>query len=982
MTAFDARFARELVDAAFRRFGDSRDLAEANEATTRCELIDAVLRALDWPDGTFDRESATAAGDFLDYVLPCDGHGVLVVEAKRSGQTFALDDGLQSGSSLRSITTLLKRGGASLREVLKQAAGYCNDRGIPYACVTNGYQWIFFRGLSSQTMPWASGRAYSFASAKQVLEHFDDFIGCIGRHMLATAFLPRLLFRPTTQELPPPRVPLHQIQVAPSVAIPEATSARRSAATYLFTEIHGGDRQEMLRYCYVQPGVLPQFDQSLRRLLRDTMAADPSVDEPVQEGGSIDFVETIRARERTSPFTYPVLVVGHVGVGKTTFLHSALASLRATPLGDTDAPADSEPAVFAYVDLENLGTAPVQDYADEQRRTAQLILQRLVTSAQITLSRNPAVSAAARAEADPTQQSTMRTMLRKRLKAARDTGRDFFERFPDEWLKKEYQLIEEYQSDACELLLHYIRHLRARFARPDGLKYPILIVLDNLDLASDDYQKCIYSLALRLAKQTPAVVIVSLREDTYRRGKAPDGFLSSSPLEFVFHVPAPPLDQLLRQRLRFVKQQVDQGTLPRGLKDAATDMLATAELVNGVLLQQPLHPLEVLAALSGHNIRSALRFVREFIVGAAVIGATPGPTIEFFLQALFAVVGHQTLEARLGLANCFDANPTLPPLHALRLRLLAYFAWVYDLHAERGILEGTDHALSRFAAWGYPPYAVEDALQTLLLGRLLESPLQAADQTSFHTLPRRLAISAAGYAHLMHLAQVPGYRAAMALLTRWYDADIADEFTRRILDGRTDETTTVAAIVETQAVALFDAYLTAAVAREDLSLSSHYQNARWVREVLARSSRPLHGEWAEASSPPELSSNQAPVRTPELGQQLSLFPSRHVQLSLRRLPKSLVLHGSVWVPRILWALERARLDDRGLVTAAEIARILVNDADIDVPGTNVARAFRDFRENPDLAIYWSREGKKYSITTQGTAVIQSCIQSQHVDGGA
>ena len=61
------------------------------------------------------------------------------------------------------------------------------------------------------------------------------------------------------------------------------------------------------------------------------------------------------------------------------------------------------------------------------------------------------------------------------------------------------------------------------------------------------------------------------------------------------------------------------------------------------------------------------------------------------------------------------------------------------------------------------------------------------------------------------------------------------------------------------------------------------------------------------------------------------------------LGKRAKLFDSVWVPRVLWALEWMRLHEAGApANAAKLAKVLTESGGTRVPGTNVARAFRDF----------------------------------------
>ena len=73
--------------------------------------------------------------------------------------------------------------------------------------------------------------------------------------------------------------------------------------------------------------------------------------------------------------------------------------------------------------------------------------------------------------------------------------------------------------------------------------------------------------------------------------------------------------------------------------------------------------------------------------------------------------------------------------------------------------------------------------------------------------------------------------------------------------------------------------------------------------------------------------------------------------------------GSVWIPRILWALIHAERTKSGALTAAEIDRTLAEHAGINVHGTNVARAFRDMKGTVDQL--WVCQGRRYALTDAG-----------------
>jgi hypothetical protein len=515
---------KEAVEEAFSKFKADRRLRQANEATTRVELIDRVLQAVDWPSFEVDREVPSGTGRFLDYELRAGRDPWLVLEAKRIGATFELTkDGPKTTGTMRPVQGLLARGGEHLRDVMEQAATYANARGIPLACVSNGYQWIFFRGLSSQDRPWPKGWAIVFSTVEEILARFDDFLGCIGRAWAGTSYLPRLLDRPVKGPIPTPRVPRQLIPGRRPSSNSERVALLRSINQMLFTDIYGEDRREMLERCYVQPGIGGDFERSVQRLLKDSarpFSDDSSDIEQLIEGDTSKFVHEVSKQEK-SGFKDPILVVGHVGVGKTTFLNRALAEFRT---GDS--------AFCGLIDLEGRGHGGTVDATAEERAIAREILAKLGTAAQTVL-KHRGVSEAEREQANPSAAETLRTLVREKLAEERELGEKLWVVDPTAWLRKEYEVLDQVRADSCSLLLVFIRHLRARFKRKDHLRYPILIVLDNLDQATSEYQQCVYGLAQRIARQTPAVVIVCLREDTYMEGVERGGFLTSSPMPLV-----------------------------------------------------------------------------------------------------------------------------------------------------------------------------------------------------------------------------------------------------------------------------------------------------------------------------------------------------------------------------------------------------------------------------------------------------------------
>lgn len=953
--------AKDAIAAVFAEFKPSRRFRQANEARTRLEVINRVLSALGWLEKDIELEAPSGAGEFLDYELWAYDQPWMVVEAKRAGVTFDLSDAgtKKSLSHLRPISAIHSQGGTALRDAMKQAATYCNDKGIPLACVTNGFQWLLFRGLSSKRQVWTQGSALVFASSDEVATRFDDFHRSLGKAWAGTTYLPELLDKPPSGSLSAPCVPRDFFSTRRAHADANRIAVLRSVSDFLLGDIYGDDRREMLSRCYVAPGMAGDFERSIERLLKD--AVEGFEDEPhdVLEGSPDTFVDTLSKQAELSQINHPVVVVGHVGVGKTTFLQRSLARFR-----------DDKSAFCALIDLEGHGHGGMVNASLEENRVAKLILDKLVHAATTVLKHHK-VSPGELKQADPNEAVTLRTLLREQISQERALGDKVWKADPSAWDRKEYELFTELRNNPIALLTRHARHLRGRFK-----KFPLLVVLDNLDQAHEDYQRSIYGFAQRLARETPSVVVVCIREDTYKTGREEDGFLSSSPLHFVFHVARPPLDKLLRQRVQFGEGAAASTArdLPRGLRSEGPAVQEVCDLLRKTVLTQGSESLNVFAALAGSNMRDALGLVRGLVEGSPAAVSRPDPSAAYAFECLLISQGQAGLKTRCRIANCFDAEPSDPPFHALRLRLLAYFSWAFDSVAERAFLEGTECALGHFAAWGYPVAVVRKAALQLLGDGLLMA-LDGELAADGYTLPQRVRLSASGYVHLTRLSRLPAYRAAMACLTNWYDRSLADTFVQQSRQAGGEQGVTVGDIAASPALGFFETYLVNAVAREDARLSEALKKLSWLGEVRSRAASIIMTTVSDelAKQLPKAASAAAPPQSSSTVRRKLSEPPSVLDATLPTIRRERAYHGTTWIPRILWALEWAKRNNLGPQTPADLARLLRDHGEIDVPHNNVARAFRELKAKDFIAGLWRGIAKRYVIEDGGSILLQSLL---------
>ena len=169
MDAIDARF--EKLNQIVAEF-DELHATIVTEADTRLKVIDRVLAdALGWPLASTQVEERAGEG-YIDYCLNVSGASRLIVEAKRNAQSFALEN-RQSGQAFKLDGVVFN---AAAKEAIRQAITYNAFKNAELACVTNGSEWIIFRGNRlGDGRNTLDGKGFVFSSLRAVADNFRVF---------------------------------------------------------------------------------------------------------------------------------------------------------------------------------------------------------------------------------------------------------------------------------------------------------------------------------------------------------------------------------------------------------------------------------------------------------------------------------------------------------------------------------------------------------------------------------------------------------------------------------------------------------------------------------------------------------------------------------------------------------------------------------------------------------------------------------------
>ena len=143
----------------------------------------------------------------------------------------------------------------------------------------------------------------------------------------------------------------------------------------------------------------------------------------------------------------------------------------------------------------------------------------------------------------------------------------------------------------------------------------------------------------------------------------------------------------------------------------------------------------------------------------------------------------------------------------------------------------------------------------------------------------------------------------------------------------------------------------------------------YVLGPIPRATAPAAREQGEHRKP--RSDKPAPQRaTPAPTAELPLANGKP---ALRPLDHNIEHEGTVWIPRGLWALAWADLNNAGGRTASDLTKILEEQAGLAVRANNFARAFRDLKTDSRARGLWTVEDKRFTITAEGKALLHEII---------
>ena len=547
-----------------------------NEATTRFHLIDNLfLACLGWEKSDIKVEDSHE-GRFADYVFSAPRQ-VLVVEAKKEDTTFKLPVGKRT---LVWKLTTLRQNYPDLCQALDQVASYCQKRGVPVGCVSNGHQLVAFIAVRSDGVPPMEGRSLVFDSLDSMRQNFLELWQALSKEGILEGCLSRRLLGDTVPPLPP--------KVSDMISGYPGHQGRNSLQTdfkilsdLIIEDIsrHRDHEKQFLADTYCKSGALSQYADIAKNILAtrysslfdDTTKSPQLVPAVTKSGITPEIISDSLSRR-------PVLLLGDVGVGKTMFIRNLMVSDEINLF---------ENAVSLYIDLGEQGTLSdnLQDYV------IQDMIRQLREDYDVDVDERNFVRGVYHSELQ---------RFKKGIHAdLRESNQKLFQR-------KELAHLEKLTSEKGNHLKLSLEHIyKAR-------QKQVVVFLDNADQRDEKTQEAVFLIAQEFASNWPVMVFVALRPETFRKSQR-EGALSGYHPK-AFSIEPPRVDLVVKRRLEFARQ-ITSGKLPIAkLSDTKIEVQNLDLMISSFIysLEANRDLIKAIDSMSAGNIRTGLDWVRQF----------------------------------------------------------------------------------------------------------------------------------------------------------------------------------------------------------------------------------------------------------------------------------------------------------------------------------------------------------------------------------
>lgn len=728
-----------------------------NEAQNRFQFVDRLLvECLGWEKPNISVELSDEMNGRADYALGLPVKAIL--EAKKEAIIFDVPPS-NSNIVLRKLQPLIAAS-KSFKDTIVQVIPYCAMRGAQVAIVCNGPQIAIFQAITPGFPP-LEGECYFFNGFQSYIDNFPLLWKLLSPEGIEENHASRDLALHRNPRIPP--------KGSTVIAEPfryryrnEFQENLRSLSSLLLEEIEDNPelKSDFYKECYIG------IEANNRHLLLSKNiitaryrragehgVAPSALDEitGVDHNGNLQISDPSLLGKMGSR---PIVVIGDVGVGKTSFFENLFESLSSTDQANT------------YFININLG---IKATLSRDIKTYILAEVPRILKSKYGIDINTAAFANAIYHKDLIDfDTTVNGSLR-------DSNP------------------EQYSLERARFLTTKIdqkdMHLQAALGHLSrGRSKQIIMVLDNADQRSFEVQQEAFIIAQEFAASRNLSVFVALRPSTFYLSKT-TGALSAYQNK-VLTISPPPADEVIQKRLVFAVRVAEGKVAPAALQDIRLNLKNVVLFLNATLrsIRTSDSIKQFLSNVTGGNTRSVIELITGFFGSPNVDskkivkieeekGGYRIPLHEFTKHSLLGEYAYFNSQSSLVACNIYDvASVADPREHFLSSLIISYLSSNIGVVDNDGFLAG-GNIITELTGHGYIYDQVSRVLKFLAAKRLIETPyahyreIQVAEHERIDQLHYRA--TSVGIYHVRHWAGSFAFLDAMST-----DTPIFDESTR------------------------------------------------------------------------------------------------------------------------------------------------------------------------------------------------------------
>lgn len=570
---------RQVIEGLNAEF-KTLEIDKFNEADTRFRFIDKILtECLNWEPKDISNEDVRD-NHYADYKLNLF-RPIAVWEAKRTGNYFELPAGTKKIIlPLKSIC----KDNPEIKKALIQVSGYCHERGIQIGVVANGWQIIAFIANRNDSISPLDGDALVIPSLDVFLDNYKEVWNCLSKNGFQEDYLTKKLIGGSEEQLPPKLS--STITDYPGIKNRNPFQVELEILSDLVLEDVIKDKsieKEFLADCYCKSGSLSQYSVLSKQILstrynyifesNDKKATLEQI--ATKKGISGELLELFA----NSLSKRPILLIGDVGVGKSTFIDNLLL---------VEAPQVFEKSVTFKIDLGSKAIISL----DVRASIIKIIKDQLLEIYKIDINEDDFVRHAYFIELENFKKSVAVKRLYEidNLKA----------------IEKEIEFLTNLISDEIGHIKKSLEHISKNH------KKQIIVFIDNCDQRNDVDQETAFLISQEFATDWPVIVFVCLRPETFHRTKRKEGALSGYHPK-AFTIAPPRIDDVINKRLSFA-QKITSGEVQLTRLQTKTSFSKLDALIQCFKdsLERNNGLFVFFENVSNGNIRKAIELLKKF----------------------------------------------------------------------------------------------------------------------------------------------------------------------------------------------------------------------------------------------------------------------------------------------------------------------------------------------------------------------------------